>query len=144
MTPLSQRTDLINLSKEVIISKIHEKVINMDNIVYVLQTMKTKNKILPTFIKMGDVFTIKELGNHRCLVIKTTKDLVYSLMITSNENTTGIIEPTKSRFYSALFITSTLIIKSKDYAIANYENSFENNKQVLQVKKTFKLTMKNL
>ena len=118
------------LTREEIITHIKTKAINDSNIISAINGMKIKSSLYLDRIKIGDVYNCRELGNHPCLVIKMKNNLVYSLMLTTNKETIGIIERCESRFYPLSFITQTLIIKSEEYCITNFHSVFENNKQI--------------
>jgi hypothetical protein len=134
---------ITNMTKEEGIDYIKNNNVSKSEMLHILNTLKSKGiKVIPNEVRIGDVFFHRELV-HPAVVISLKKDYCYSLLLTNNDK---LPETTiaNSRFYSESYITKTLVINTRAYIEKNFHGIFNNNTQLLKIKKEFKLFIKNI
>lgn len=103
--------------------------------------LNTETVIINT-VKVGDV--IKTRLNHLAVVFKIKNNIVYSVLITTEENTFGILIKSHSRFYPNCFLTATIITESIVNTTSKIVNLYDCNKDITLLKIKLKEFYKNI
>lgn len=96
-----------------------------------------------SIIKVEDICRVNTL-NHPGLVIKVTKDLIYLVILTTEESFIGNRGQCQSRFLPNSYWTSTIVPLSHQDAIKNTQGLYDNHKHVREIKKQLRSYYKNL
>ena len=66
---------------------------------------------------------------HPCIVIKATKDYVYSVSLSSTEGQHNVYTIQNSRMFEGKFVTNTVIRTTQEEAISRFMGIFDNRKE---------------
>lgn len=109
-------------------------------LVMMVSTLKSVGLQTDT-IKVGDIHAA--LG-HPAVVFKVYQDLAYSVLITSDDTCLSIIKKCNSRFFPNSYLTGTIIVSSKEKALASLFKIYDNNKELRWLKNYLKNIYKHV
>lgn len=138
-------SELQGLTKEQAIILIEGKSVwTQKEVRTIVHGLKIKTYMHVDKLKIGDIY-IHRVLSHPAVVISIKNNICYSLLITSEETTEGILDEAKTRYliYPS-FITATMVSNTVEYAQKNLVAIYGNNKHLAAVKKKFKELIKNL
>lgn len=108
--------------------------------------LSTMKKSIYTFrvseVKIGDIHKVMTLG-HPAVIIAIKDNICYSLLLTTEETTVGILGPIASRYING-YVSNTIVTNQKEMIKDNIITIYGNNKELSSYKKQFKELIKNL
>lgn len=109
----------------------------------IISSLKLATECVPIItVKIGDV--VKTRLNHLAVVFKIKNNIVYSVLITTEENTFGILVKSHSRFYPGCFLTSTVVTESVVNTTSRIVNLYDCSKDITTLKSKLKEFYKNV
>lgn len=107
------------------------------------QTNTSTPKFKPKHLKKGDIIKNGVAFKVRpCVVIKVEKDIVYSIPLSTTENSNNLCE-TKSRFFENSYFSKSIVSNTIEVALKNYTGIYDNSKHLNKVIKQLKETLIN-
>ena len=84
------------------------------------------SQIKPTHLKKGDIY-VDKVGSKRrpCVIIKVCEEMVYSIPLSTTENSLNLCE-TKSRFLSDGFFSKSVACSTKEWASESFIGVYDN------------------
>jgi hypothetical protein len=140
---ITNNDQLAGLTREQCLLVVDNNKLLPNQIKHMINGMRSPNFGQSTnIIKVGDIL-VNQL-RHPALVFKIHHGLVYSVLLTSNEETAGIMIPCNSRFFTTSYITYTIVINTYDDAIKRFSGVYDCNKDITQIKLKLKQFYKQL
>jgi len=140
---ISKPEDLQGLTKEQFLLVLDNNELNVKQIKTIINSMKFNQICQQTNeLKIGDIVTCRL--RHPSLVIKIKNNLVYSVLLTTEETTEGILMKSNSRFFTTSYLTNTVVVHSLTDSISRFIGLYDNNKDIIEIKKKLKEFYKQL
>jgi len=103
-----------------------------------ISSMKGKLTLVPTMLKPGDIHTCNGLMGHPAVIFKIDGEDVYSVLLTTEPSTPGILKKCDSRWFENSYFTSTVVKNNKSDLINDIKTVYDNNRDLKEMTKLLK------